>query len=168
MTDRDCSVVGELIPQFLSGRLSADEEETVRAHIATCAECRQRANAVSLLQQTPVPVPDQDRWDHFVDEIVEATQTEGGAGARRRAGRWLVALAAAAVVVLSWVRVCGRGDAGPSDIESIAREVADLPNAEVAAWTTGLSFSGFIAPGFGASDLTEPEFQQLVAEVGRS
>ena len=168
MTDKDCSVVGELIPQFLSGRLSGDDEVRVRAHIATCAECRQRANAVSLLQQTPVPVPDQDRWDHFVDEIVEATQTRGGTGARRRAWRWVAVPAAAAVIVLAWVRFGGVGDAGRADIESIAREVADLPDAEVAAWTTGLSPSGFMTPGFDASELGEAELEQLVTEVGRS
>lgn len=168
MTDKDCSVVGELIPQFLSGRLSADGEARVRAHIASCADCRQRANAVSLLQQTPVPVPDPDRWDHFVDEIVDATQTRGRTGPRRRAWRWLAVLAAAAVIVLSWVRLGGVGSAERTDIESIAREVAGLPDAEVAAWTTGLNPSGFMTPGFDASDLGEAELEQLVTEVGRS
>ena len=56
-----CSGVGELIPQFLAGRLDADDERRVREHLEGCVDCRQRANAVSLLQQTPVPIPDPDK-----------------------------------------------------------------------------------------------------------
>jgi anti-sigma factor RsiW len=74
MTDAECASVGESLAQFLAGRLSGEEEQRVRAHIASCADCRQRANAISLLQQTPVPVPDPDRWNHFVSGVVDATE----------------------------------------------------------------------------------------------
>ncbi len=167
MTKKECAGVGESIPQFLAGRLSDDEEERVRAHIAACTDCRQRANAVSLLQQTPVPMPDPDRWDHFVDGVVDATNERKRVAVRRRVGSLVAVLAAAAVIVLSWVRLGGVGG-GPADIDTIAREVAQLPDAEAAAWTAGLSSSDFMTPGFDASELGEDEIEQLVTEVGRS
>jgi predicted anti-sigma-YlaC factor YlaD len=168
MRENECAHVGESIPQFLAGRLSADEEERVRTHIAGCADCRQRANAVSLLQQTPVPLPDPDRWDHFVDGVVDATEERQRSTVGRRA--WTVAalLATAAVVVLSWVRLGGMGSGKPADIESIAREVAELPEAEAAAWTAGLNSSAFMSAGFDASELGAEELEQLVTEEGRS
>jgi hypothetical protein len=85
----ECSGVGELIPQFLAGRLEVDDERKVREHLEDCVDCRQRANAVSLLQQTPVPIPDPDRWDHFVNGVVGAT------GRRKNIGRRALTVAAA-------------------------------------------------------------------------
>jgi predicted anti-sigma-YlaC factor YlaD len=70
----DCDKVGDLIPEFLAGRVSEADDREVRHHLESCAECRNRANAVSLLQQTPIPRPDPDRWDHFVTEVVEETE----------------------------------------------------------------------------------------------
>jgi predicted anti-sigma-YlaC factor YlaD len=70
----DCDKVGDLIPEFLAGRVSEADDREVRRHLESCAECRNRANAVSLLQQTPIPRPDPDRWDHFVTEVVEETE----------------------------------------------------------------------------------------------
>lgn len=165
MTKEDCSLAGELIPQFLAGRLSVEDEERVRAHIATCSDCRQRANAVSLLQQTPVPSPDPDRWDQFVSDIVEAT-TENKR--TRRGWRFVAVLAAAALIVLSWIRFVEIGAERRADIESIAREVAELPDAEAAAWTAGLNPSGFMTAGFDVSEMGESELEELETEVGRS
>ena len=59
----ECDRMADLIPEFLAGRVSEDDDQLIRRHLAECTECRKRANAVSLLQQTPVPVPDPDRWD---------------------------------------------------------------------------------------------------------
>lgn len=73
----DCDKVGDLIPEFLAGRVSEADDREVRRHLESCAECRNRANAVSLLQQTPIPRPDPDRWDHFVTEVVEETEHRG-------------------------------------------------------------------------------------------
>lgn len=167
MTNKDCSLAGELIPQFLAGRLSAEDEEMVRAHIAICSDCRQRANAVSLLQQTPVPSPDPDRWDQFVDDIVQAT-TDRDKRTGRRGLRLVAVLAAAALIVFSWVRFVRIDADGSNDIESIAREVAELPDAEIAAWTAGLNPSGFMTAGFDASELGESELEELETEVERS
>jgi hypothetical protein len=123
---------------------------------------------VSLLQQTPVPVPDPDRWDQFVGDIVDATEARQRTGARRRAGRLVAVLAVAAVIVLSWVRFGGlNGDRRP-DLDSLAREVAELSDLEAAAWTAGLTSSGFMTAGFEASGLSDAEIEQLATEVERS
>ena len=56
----ECAGISDILPEFLAGRVSADDDRRIRQHLKTCAECRSRANAVSLLQQTPVPQPDPD------------------------------------------------------------------------------------------------------------
>lgn len=85
----DCDKIGDLIPEFLAGRVSEADDRQVRRHLESCAECRNRANAVSLLQQTPIPRPDPDRWDHFVTEVVEETENPHGWGGQP-GGLWVV------------------------------------------------------------------------------
>lgn len=164
----NCSGVGELIPQFLAGRLDADDERRVREHLEGCVDCRQRANAVSLLQQTPVPIPDPDRWNHFVNGVVGATGPEPRKNVRRRAVTVITAVAAAAIIAVSWVRIVQVGSEESVSIEVIAREVAELPDAEAQAWTAGLSPTAFMPAGFDTAGLSEAELQQLATEVGRT
>jgi predicted anti-sigma-YlaC factor YlaD len=169
MTSPDeCSRIGELLPEFLAGRVSEADDRSVRAHLEVCADCRNRADAVSLLQETPIPMPDPGRWDHFVEGVVDATEGNARTGRRRRG--WMIAavLAAAAIVVFSWVRLVGVEDAGSLDIDALAREVAELPEGEAAAWTAGLSPAGFMPAGFDTSGLSTEELEQLVREVGRT
>ena len=72
MTDREvCDQIADLLPEFLAGRVSESDDERVRKHLETCVDCRNRANAVSLLQQTPIPQPDPERWSGFVAEVVD-------------------------------------------------------------------------------------------------
>jgi predicted anti-sigma-YlaC factor YlaD len=42
----DCDKIGDLIPEFLAGRVSEADDRQVRRHLESCAECRNRANAV--------------------------------------------------------------------------------------------------------------------------
>jgi len=81
---QECARVGELTPEFLAGRVSEADDKLVRKHLESCVECRSRANAVSLLQQTPMPMPDPGRWDHFVDGVVDATDEKHRPGSWRR------------------------------------------------------------------------------------
>ena len=104
----DCDKVGDLIPEFLAGRVSEADDREVRRHLETCAECRNRANAVSLLQQTPIPRPDPDRWDHFVTEVVEETEHGGRLVPAPRA-LWVVVgvLVVVAIAVLLYNLITG-------------------------------------------------------------
>ena len=65
-----CDQIADLLPEFLAGRLSEADDQRVRRHLESCSDCRNRANAVSLLQQTPIPQPDPERWDGFVGGVV--------------------------------------------------------------------------------------------------
>ncbi len=162
----ECAQIEELIPEFLAGRVAAEDDERIRRHLESCEECRKRANAVSLLQQTPIPRPDPGRWDDFVRDVVDVT------GRRRSARRrhWL--LGAAAVVALGSALVVGRVALGPDQapvgLEGLAHEVAELSDLEAAAWTAGLSPAGFMPAGFDTVGLSEEQIEKLATEVGRT
>ncbi len=162
----ECAQIEELLPEFLAGRVAAEQDERIRRHLEVCDECRKRANAVSLLQQTPIPRPDPGRWDDFVRDVVDVTGRRRSARRRRRA--WL--LAAAAVVVLGAAFILGRAALQPASmgLEGLAHEVAELPELEAAAWTAGLSPAGFMPAGFDTVGLSEDEIEKLATEVGRT
>ena len=167
----DCAWVGEVLPDFLAGRVSAEDHERVRAHLAECADCRNRSNAVSLLQQTPVPRPDPHRWDHFVQGVVEAASQER----QKRLPRfvWGAAAAAAALILVgaglfTWDRFGRRDDREELSIEVLAREVAQLPPMEAAVWTVGVDPGHLIPMGLDLGELTEEQVERLVKEVERT
>ncbi|UCC71054.1 MAG: zf-HC2 domain-containing protein [Gemmatimonadota bacterium] len=164
----DCDRIADLLPEFLAGRVSAEDDRHVREHLAACRECRNKANAVSLLQQTPIPNPDPDRWDYFVRGVVEETERKRWLGPPRRIWAVAAVLAAIAVVVFLWNLFAGVNRPAATGIDALAREVAELPEGEAAAWTAGLSSAAFMPVGFDTSGLSEEEIEQLVAEVGRS
>ena len=96
MTGREvCDQMSDLLPEFLAGRLSETDEARVRKHLESCTECRNRANAVSLLQQTPIPQPDPDRWGGFVKGVVDEHDRR-----HRKERRMMAILTVAAAVVL--------------------------------------------------------------------
>lgn len=165
----DHAWVVDALPEFLAGRLPEDESVRVEEHLETCPDCRIKANAVSLLQQTPVPSPDPNRWDGFVEGVVTETGRD-----RTRRRRWLVpglavVVVAAAVAGIVWT---DRGDGGPDSVtaetrlEVLAEEVAELPAEDVAAWTAGVTPS--TVPQLEDSGLTPEELERLVREAGRS
>ena len=163
-----CSTIVDILPEFLAGRLTPEEDARVRDHLEKCSDCENRAAAVSLLQQTPAPSPDPERWDHFVKGVVDETQRRR----RRYPSRSVLAVAAMLLLLAGsyfvWDRL-DRGLAPPTDeLERLAREVAELPEEEVAAWTAGLGSAGWPAAGFDTTGLTEEELQQLVTEVDRT
>lgn len=90
-----CDGIADRLPEFLAGRVSESDEQRIREHLKSCADCRRRANAVSLLQQTPIPRPDPDRWDGFVDGVVDATSRR-----HRREQLLQVGIAVVAAIIL--------------------------------------------------------------------
>lgn len=156
-TPKDCSQVGERLPEFLAGRLTPDEESQVRQHLEGCIECRSRANTVSLLQQTPIPAPDPDRWDHFVEGVVAAAESR-----RPRRGLWLAVAGVAAAAVLVLILVLDSLESrgwGEAEAQAFAREVAALPEEEARAWTIGLVADEWMVPG----DVRVPELEATSA-----
>ena len=163
----DCARISDLLPEFLAGRVSADDDAWVRAHLDECRDCRNRANAVSLLQQTPVPAPDPDRWDDFVDGVVDAADDQKRGSTTRRAVAAAAALVMIAGGVLVWQGIDRSGDDGEG-LEALAREVSELSEEQAAAWTAGLVGAGWPSVGIDTSGLTEEQLQELVKEVERS
>lgn len=163
----ECAGIEEQLPEFLAGRVSAEADESIRRHLESCGECRRRANAVSLLQQTPVPVPDPGRWDDFVRGVVDATERRRGVP-RRRVWTLAATLVTVAVVLFVLGRVALDDERGPAGLDRLAHEVARLPEVEAAAWTVGLSPAGFMPAGFDTSGLSDDEIEQLATEVGRT
>ena len=104
----ECDRVSEVLPEYLAGRLADPAAARVRAHLETCPECADRAQAVSLLQETPVPAPDPRRWGRFVEGVVEAAERRHR---RRRLRRWIPALlltAAVLAALLLWAGLLSR------------------------------------------------------------
>ncbi len=164
----DCAQIEEVLPEFLAGRLAAEDDERIRRHLDGCEECRKRANAVSLLQQTPIPRPDPGRWDDFVADVVDGTGRRKLARRRRRS--WMLATGAVAVLAAALVlgRAASQREAPSASLEGLAHEVAELPESEAAAWTAGLSPAGFMPAGFDTVGLSEEEIETLAREVGRT
>lgn len=161
----DCDRIGDLLPEFLAGRVSEEDDGWVRQHLESCAECRNRANAISLLQQTPIPRPDPDRWDFFVKQVVEKAERRRRLTTPRRVWAVAAVLAFLAVAIFLWNLFARPQVTG---IDALAQEVAELPEGEAAAWTAGVSPTAFMPAGFDTSELSEEEIEQLVREVGRS
>jgi predicted anti-sigma-YlaC factor YlaD len=103
-SDEECTQIGDLLPEFMAGRVSPADEQRIRAHLEGCAGCRARANAVSLLQHTPVPVPDPDRWECFVSGVVDAAERRRKLVGPRRIWTLVAIIVALAVAVFLWVR----------------------------------------------------------------
>ncbi len=97
----DCDGVADLLPEFLAGRVSEQDDKRIRTHLQVCSECRNRANAVSLLQQTPVPSPDPDRWNYFVKGVVQETERRQRTFTRRGALIVAAVILALATLLLS-------------------------------------------------------------------
>lgn len=163
-----CGLIADLLPEFLAGRLPAEDDKRVRAHLEVCAECRHRANAVSLLQQTPVPVPDPDRWEYFVKGVVEETGRRKRLATPPRIVAIAALLAVIALAVFLWNLFVDPARSDAPGIEVLAGELAELPEDDLAAWTAGLNPTDFMPAGFDATGLSEEELEQLAREVGRT
>lgn len=162
----DCERVSELLPEFLAGRLTDEAAARVRDHLEVCPECADRANAVGLLQETPVPAPDPQRWGRFVEGVVEVAERRRR---RRRLRRWVPALllaAAVLVALLLWRGLStGTGLKGEPRLEALAREAAGQPESEAQAWTVGVVFGDWMPVAVDGEDLSTRQIDDLVKEV---
>lgn len=162
----DCGRIEELLPEYLAGRLELEAGCEVRRHLERCDECRGKAGTVDLLLQTPVPGPAPDRWERFVEGVVDSVETS----ARRRRRAWIPVAAAAAVLAI----VAGLLFREPSPegtvtgLEAVAREVAELPEDEIATWTVGVDPVDLMPAGPDEGSLSDEELRELIREVGRT
>jgi anti-sigma factor RsiW len=117
----------EIVP-YLRGELSADERARVGAHLEGCAQCREAAEASSVILSNLARVVDDVRepdWAEYRGELRRKLR-EAQARRERVRGRWWadlqrpvfgwpsMAMGAAAVAVLAIAIVMHRGAAGPN------------------------------------------------------
>ncbi|MDR5696275.1 MAG: zf-HC2 domain-containing protein [Armatimonadota bacterium] len=98
-----CAEVEDLLLDVLTGSVEPTARQSVRTHLAVCAECRARAAAlgeiVTLLRDLPDPSPPRGYWETLNRSL------EGAIGVRIRPSRHLAAVVAGllAAVVLAAV-----------------------------------------------------------------
>ena len=61
----NCEEIGELLPDYLQGRLSADQTEVVEKHLAECAACSEEAALWKKLALLPDEQPSPALESHF-------------------------------------------------------------------------------------------------------
>jgi hypothetical protein len=73
----DCATIAPLLDAYLDGELTPAEQETVKAHLATCASCRAEAEAIrsivadarALPRSLP---PERDLWSGIGPRLTQA------------------------------------------------------------------------------------------------
>lgn len=93
----------DLLPELVSGRLSAEMQLAVEAHVAECEECAVELTLLRALRPALLggPVVDAARIAAAVRAQVPASVRRGAAQPARWSAPWRLAIAAAALVAVS-------------------------------------------------------------------
>lgn len=98
-----CQEVQMLVSAHVDGELSQGERRDVDTHLASCAECRRRREALAAVRTALQSIEPETVSESF-DAILGRRLTEARAMRRRRRWRPLaVALSAAAALVLAFL-----------------------------------------------------------------
>jgi anti-sigma factor RsiW len=108
--DRD---IKELLPDVLHRTLGSDDRERVELHLATCDSCREELSVLRMVNSAAVfaPAIDVGRIVRQIPPYQRISPTVE-APARSRVTQWLVATAAAAVLVVGGSLVVNRQPSG--------------------------------------------------------
>lgn len=152
-----CREVADLLPEALTGPVDPAVADVVRAHLATCGECRAQAAAlgdvVTLLRDLPDPAPPRGYWEALNKSLERAL------GMRIRSRRPLVTALGALVVavILASFSTLRSGEhvgepPGPVPRGAITASVREiLPAVEE------------LATEFGAGIVSASEFDRILA-----
>jgi len=149
MTNPQCELVRDSIPDFAAGRLTPAESASVHVHLDGCDECRAEAELVHLLYSTRPEVP---------AGLVEAI--EGHVRFRRRGVTrpwWGIAAAVVAAVALG-IGVSSRSNATDEEVPAYVAEMQSL-----SPW---VSEDGLIAGAPALDDLSDEALLTLLDELG--
>ncbi len=121
MTECTNGEMRDLLPELVSGRLSAEMQLAVEAHVAECEECAEELTLLRALRPALMrgPVVDAQRIAAAVRAQVPASARSGSSGA---SARWStprrLAIAAAALLAVSAAGyvVATRGRSAPPEI----------------------------------------------------
>jgi Putative zinc-finger len=88
-----CEHIAEFLPDYLQGRLSAEQHHDVEAHLEQCADCSEEVVIWKKLSLLPVEQPDpasRARFEAMLQayQAGRSSQPEGGTEWRKRASTW--------------------------------------------------------------------------------
>ena len=89
----NCEHIAEFLPDYLQGRLSAEQRHDVEAHLEQCADCSEEVVIWRKLSLLPVDQPSPESRARF-EAMLQAyqagrsNQPEGGSEWRKRASAW--------------------------------------------------------------------------------
>jgi hypothetical protein len=96
----DCSDVTLIAPDLALGMLSGDERAEALAHIDSCRRCRDTVDKLSTTVDTiSLLAPLSDPAPGFEERVLARIEFEDRRRSRRGVPRWLIAAAAAVVVI---------------------------------------------------------------------
>lgn len=149
MTNEMCGRMRELIPDFVAGRLSADDADAVDGHVAICGECRAEVELARLVHASRPRVP-----EGLLERVLESV-----AARREQPSRawWGISAAAVAALALGIGMSSHGGTAAPVDVPGYAYETEE---GEV--W---VSDDGLLAGAPSFDDLTDDALLQLLDEL---
>jgi hypothetical protein len=106
-----CAEIVELVDQLAHGELNEEEAAAVRAHIETCAGCREQAAAAELLKRRAAELPhsllpERDLWPGIRDRI-ESRKLVRLDKSRLRQLTWSQVMGIAAALVIATALVAG-------------------------------------------------------------
>lgn len=151
MMKLNCEYVREVYPELLHQRLDPEIAESVRRHLAECAECRADAALMTGIFEAPVAVPAE-----LEGRVL--THVRAQPAARQRSRHYLLAATIAAALLsggLLMNRVQSTRNSGPvvhNDADAGGLGVIGVDQAMV---------SGKVS----LQDLTVEELEQLLGEI---
>ena len=146
MTECTNGEMRDLLPELVSGRLSAEMQLAVEAHVAECEECAEELTLLRALRPALMrgPVVDAQRIAAAVRAQVPASARSGSSGA---SARWStprrLAIAAAALMAVSAAGyvVATRGRSAPQQQVAnvdVLDNLSDLSDDDVRTLTASL------------------------------
>jgi Putative zinc-finger len=159
MSGTECAVVRELLPDFATNRLAAEDVDRVDVHVSACADCRlERDLARSLFEARPAPP------SGLADRIIEDLHRDRSNRARPRVHRpwWGVSAAAVAALML------GIGiSSDRAVVEGPDEPVLDVPEYAIELEEGGLWISddGMLAGAPSLDGLSDEALLELLDEL---
>ena len=152
MSEMTCSTVEPLLPDLVHNALQPEVLEEVRAHLESCASCRNQVEFLHRLHRAR-PEPPQELAGRIQSAVREQSLRPTGIGIPR----W--AMSAAALVVLSVGTAVIWQSRGPAEVDPFNELLAEpLP---LALFADDVMVAG--APSF--AGLSDDALEQLLAEM---
>jgi anti-sigma factor RsiW len=151
-----CADVADRLPNWVAGRLPADQAARVAEHVGSCADCASQAATVHAVLAARAPVP-ADLAARTLAAL-RAAEAEPRAVPRRRTRRWTswVGSAAAVLVLAVGTFVLRQGD--PGEVDDLGPAVVDE-----SVWITD---DGIVAGAPVLDDLSDDALATLLEEMG--